>query len=172
MSEQPAESSTPKLTRNAAYVNALYDLMDRKSTDEKIGEMEVRVWRGSITKACKEVGVPDGVYRRVVETAENLGIIEILQQGNKGQPTVAILHYPPTEEVWLRAGGQKVLGEPLTQRETLATLSQKQRDISESLGGLNVAKALAEQQQQIDRLGLRLKKVEELLNGKKPQKPQ
>jgi len=129
------------------YCTGLYDQFEKESVlDNELG----KIWTGKLVRTAEDViGVPKGVYKRVVDRLHDLGCIEQLERGYRGNSsTVILLKYPPTPEVWARGISVK----PLTRGFDSATIRQTVRDIQESLGGINVKTALAELQAQINDL--------------------
>ena len=136
------DSTQPKLR---SYCAALYErFLDESSKDDETG---YTVWRGHFTKTARAIGIPDGTYRRVMDALHELGCIEQVERGFRGNNSSAIiLHGAPTQEVWDRVGSGR---KPLTRPDAPAILSRRVEDIERRLEGLDIKQALVDLQQQI-----------------------
>jgi hypothetical protein len=145
------EIKQPKLL---GYCTALYDRFLTEHTVEEVDGEELQVWRGKITVTARNVGIPDGVYKRVMDQLHNLYCIEQIERGYRGNyPTTVVLLRPPTAEVW----EDEVADRGLTRRDGAAILSRRLSDLERRLGTLDIVKALGELQQQIDDLKSKVK---------------
>lgn len=133
----------PKLR---SYCAAFYERMVEESNEED----GLVVWRGYITKTIRGLGIPDGTYKRITDKLQELGSVEQVERGFRGnKPSVMILNYPPTDEVWDRgeSGRQGLTGPP-----SAAILARRVNDLERRLEGLNIKEALVDMQQQIRKL--------------------
>jgi len=150
------ETKQPKLL---SYCSILYARFLSESITESVEGLEVRVWRGKLTKTATAVGIPDGVYKRVVDQLITLKCIDQLQQGRRGSnPTTIILLRPPTADVW----DDEIRARDLTRSLTPAILSRRLDDLERQLKGVDIVKALGELQKQIDELNKSVKKLQDL----------
>lgn len=138
---------TPPLKLHS-YCAALYDRFYEES--EVDTETKLRLWRGHVTKTAKDVGLPNGTYRRVLDALTELKCIEQIERGFRGNAfSVIVLHRAPTPEVW----DQQIRGRnPLTRPESSAILSRRLEDLERRLNGIDLKKALVDLQQQISKL--------------------
>jgi hypothetical protein len=136
----------PKLQ---SYCALLYESMVLESTKELVDGAELSVWRGYVTHKAKDVGIPDGVYKRVMDQLHRLKCVEQVERGYRGpRPTTVILLRPPLTEVWQ----DEIRARPLTSRERAAILDDRIKALEEKLKGVDIVQALAELQQQIDNI--------------------
>jgi len=124
------------MNKTQAYSTALYAELAEHAESRTVGGVTVSVWKGSLVKTCRSIGVPKGTERRVVAPLEYLECIQILQRGVANVPSTVVLLKPPTEEMW------EDYDSGLTSRPSLARLSRQVEDISRQLGGVNLAEAL------------------------------
>lgn len=138
------EVRQPKLL---SYCSALYERFVAESAIEVVEDVELIVWRGKVTITAKDVGIPDGTYKRVMDQLTRMKCVEQVERGFRGSaPTSVILHRPPTVEVWQ----DESRGRVLTRGETPAILSRRLDDLERRLEGIDIKRALAELQKEID----------------------
>lgn len=142
MSDEFPLTKAPSKTHS--YAAALYDVMDKAAEMRQTDGGEVRLWTGFIRQTCDELGIPQGVYRRVLSLLEDCGCLQILQRGVRGYPSLIALLKVPTAEV-LESGGRG----DLTRRLNPAMLESSVRNMQEQIGGLNVADALVNIEQRL-----------------------
>jgi hypothetical protein len=143
----------PEPPKLYSYAVALYERMLVESTVEEVEGSDYRVWRGFITKTVASLGIPDGTYKRITDRLSELGCIEQVSRGYRGNNTsVYILHIAPTIEVWEGAGSGRSLAEHLTSRPESATLSARVEGLERRLEGIDIKQALVELQKQIRKL--------------------
>jgi hypothetical protein len=130
-----------------SYCAALYSLFEDNAIYEEVDDSRLLVWRGRLTHATKEVSIPDGVYKRVMNQLRALGCIEQVEQGRGSLPTVIILFNPPTMDVWQ---DEIISRQGLTHRDESAILRARLDDMDKRLGGLDIVQALVEIQKQHD----------------------
>lgn len=155
MTEQTvSEVRQPKLQ---TYCALLYERFLTEHTVEVVDEIECKIWRGKLVATALDIGIPDGVYKRVTNQLENLNCIEQLERGVRGAPSVYVLLRPPTADVWQ----DEIRGKGLTGRYAPAILDRRISDIERRLpNNFDVVKALGELQQQIDELKFVLDKTQ------------
>ena len=158
---QSPEVKQPKLQ---GYCAALYDRFFVESTIEILPGTsdEIRVWRGGLVATALDVGIPDGVYKRVTNQLENLYCIEQLERGVRGAPTTMLLLRAPTLDVWQDA--ENISARGLTSRAAPAILSRRVEDMERRTGKLDIPLALKELQDQIDELKFAVRDLQQKTN--------
>lgn len=153
MSSGADPTKVRKQPKIIGYMAALYEKMSSESKTVDVNtELPAQVWEGRLIQTCVSVGIPEGYYKTVVDVLRKLGCIEVVKQGKRGtNPTVVILRYPPTEQMY-----GEVLGragwEGLTNRPTFDTIVGQVRDIQKRLGGMDIVGALENHEQRIAEL--------------------
>lgn len=137
----------PTQPKTHSYANAFYAHMADNAVDRVIDGKPFKVWEGSITKTCRELGIPAGTERRVIRPLEQMGAIQMLSRGVANYPTIIALIRPPTEELWA-----DVSGLPLTGRLSYDRLVRKVEEIERQLGGVNLAEVLKDHNRRLTRL--------------------
>lgn len=135
-------------TKLYGYVNAFYAHCLENSEEKVIDGNAVNVWSGFIGKTCRELKIPAGMDRRVIKPLEELGCITYVQRGAGQWPSVVVLHYPPTADVWESEDG----GKPLTRRVSFDILCSEVEEIKRSIGGGNIVAALKSLDERISKL--------------------
>jgi hypothetical protein len=129
-------------TKFYVYCNRLYERMD----SEAVIEENLRVWRGRIIATCKDVGIPEGTYSKVVNKLRSIGCVEQISRGYRGTALATfILHYPPTPD---RLDARS----DLTDAPSYDRLAARIEDVTRQLGGINVVSALHNLEQRIQKL--------------------
>jgi hypothetical protein len=141
----------PKLYSHCAL---LYAKLDSNADED-------HVWQGSIIDASRQVGINIGSYSRVVNALRKLGCIEQVKQGYRGNPSIYRIHFPPTDEVWLKNAPDRT--EDLTRAPSSDTMAAQIKDIQKQLGGIVIVDAFKNIE---DRLQKVERQVKELNNGK------
>ena len=152
-----SETIEPKQLKIMGYMSALYDFMstEAENQDQPI-EGEVLIWQGRLIRTCTSIGIPEGYYKRVVDTLRAMGCIELLNQGRRGKTLTAIaLRYPPTRELYEEAI-VKSGWEDLTAGVSFDTLVADVRNLQRQIGGIDIQAALVE-------LDKRFRKIETAL---------
>lgn len=153
------EKVEPKQLKIMGYMSALYDVFSNEAANqEQPIEGEVLIWQGRLIKTCTSIGIPEGYYKRVVDTLRAMGCIEVLNQGRRGKTLTAIaLRYPPTSELYeeaiVKSGWQD-----LTAGASLDTLGADVRNLQRQIGGIDIQAALVE-------LDKRFRKIETALGS-------
>lgn len=150
----PERTVQPAVFRHS---QSLYDALDARSTVEIVRDTPIKVFRGSITEIYRQTGISQSYYSKVTKALADNGCITYLQRGGRGLETVVALHHPPLEHEW------NVPQTSLMERGAFGILTQRLNNIDESLGGLDVKKALVDLQTQVTTLATR---VDELENGR------
>lgn len=141
------------MSKMESYCSLLYDRMDEQASIEE----NVRVWRGKLILTCTELGIPEGTYAKVVTKLRSLGCIEQVTRGYRGNaPSVFILHFPPTVDVWRQATNVKSV---LTDAPTLDSLSVLVEDLRKQLGGLNLVAAFTNIEARLTQLETAVKDI-------------
>lgn len=151
----------PQLTRIQIYCSALYNLMDENSEIVPIKDGEARIWKGYVTQACGLVEIPEGVRNRVIRRLEDVGSIQVVEQGRRNYPSVVALFYPPTDEVWRAFQDETLQSDLLTRRPDAATMGQQINDLRAQMGGVHIPDALRNHEERIASLESQLKKLTE-----------
>lgn len=134
-----------------------YEAMYETAEVKKIRDLDHLVWSGKVTVLFQSLGIPQGVYGKMMNQLYHLGCITKLIQGSEAVPSEFALHYHPSERPWTtpyRAGRDKP---DLTARVMPATMIQLERridDLARTLGGLDLVGVLAEFQKRLDALQL------------------
>lgn len=136
-----------------------------------LGENEPILWRGRIIETCDQLGIPRGGYNRVVATLRNLGCVEQVSRGYRGQAlSEFILHFPPTPEVWETANVKSAL-EGLITTESPDRLSADIQALRKQLGGINLVEAFSNIEGRLQQLETAVKGLQQqhqqLLNNTK-----
>lgn len=143
-------------SKTQEYSNALYAHMLENSEEVVLDGKVILRWRGSLTKTCRELGIPEGVDSRVIRPLEAMGCIQILQRGVRNYPTVIALLETPTADRWEnRHEGA------LTSRPSLDRLAREVREIQRTLGGVALGKVLESFDQRIQSIEADVKKLKE-----------
>jgi len=135
------------------YMSALYGKMSESATTiDNDSQGSLLVWQGRLIETCTSVGIPQGYYKRVVDTMKALGCIEMLSQGRRGASLTAIaLRYPPTaslyEEAIVKSGHDRLTAAP-----SFDTLAAQVEDVKQSLGGMHIPSALQHIEKEIAEL--------------------
>ena len=135
-------SSTPtKQPKIIGYMGALYEAFRQNASELPVDsarpDEKFLVWQGRLIETCTSVGIPQGYYKRVIDTLRSLGCIEMLVRGTRGstQTTLALRH-PPTLEAYedaiVKSGWQG-----LTEAVSLDTLAADVRNLQQRIGGID-----------------------------------
>lgn len=147
----PSNDTELRQPKMQYYCAALYSHFESTATVEDVEGTQLQVWRGQLSYATKKVGIPDGVYKRVMDQLKTLECIEQVAQGRRSMPTVIVLLRPPTLDIW-----QEIRSEGLTRRDEAAILRRRLDDLERRLPAeLDIVKAFSELQQQLDDLSTR-----------------
>jgi hypothetical protein len=79
------------------HTTALYHALDAAATTEPMNGSDARVFRGSIVKAFRSLGISQSYYSEVRRGLLKSESISILQQGSRGIQSVIVLHKEPSE---------------------------------------------------------------------------
>ena len=144
----PSKDTELRQPKMQQYCAALYDYFEATATIEDVEGTELQVWQGQLTQATKQVGIPDGVYKRVMDQLKTLECIEQVAQGRRSMPTIILLLRAPTLDIW-----KEIRSEGLTRRDEAAILRRRLDDLERRLpAGLDIVKAFSELQKQLDDL--------------------
>lgn len=110
---------------------------------------DVLVWEGYTTKLTGELGIPVPYYGQILDSLQRLGSIQQVRRGGGNAQSRWMVFGPPELKDWLLVQ-EEIKPRPRANRQS--TLEQKVADIEERLQGLDVVKAIAELQSQIDQL--------------------
>lgn len=113
-----------------------------------------KIWRGSLTRAYREAGFPEGTYSRMLTQLRHLGCYSMLQRGNAQFETILELHHSPADVPWTSHSYQK----RLTDHQTFAKLEEELEKLKKLVGGTSIPNALYE-------LDLRLRALEAHYRG-------
>jgi hypothetical protein len=115
------------------YSVLLYDLLAKETKLEIIQDVEVPIFRGSLTKLWEQTGGSNAYYSKVMRNLTDLGCISVLQRGaGRMESVVAIIRRPDGEEI-SPAG--------LTRRPRPDTLVADVENIKRNLGGIDIVEA-------------------------------
>lgn len=131
------------------HSQAIYDLLESKSTKEKLDGRNLPVFRGKLYETFRESGVSQGYYTPIFRALEDGHYITIVQRGNRSVDSVVVLFERPTDEMDLTGASRPARVSP----DELEGIRQEVSQIRQSLGGLNIVEAL-------DNLERRLTKLE------------
>lgn len=147
------------------YMAALYDAMTTAANELSAEDgQSVQIWQGRLIDTCTSVGIPTGSYKKVVDALRTMGCIEIISRGRRGNtPTVFVLRYPPTQELYDEAI-VKSGWEGLTTAPSTDTLAAQVRDILKRLGGLNIVEALKNHDERLGKLETAVKELQRQLS--------
>lgn len=140
MPDKPVQRKQPKII---GYMSALYGLMSESATEltSEDGGTTL-VWQGRLIETCVSIGIPEGYYKRVVDTLRTMGCVELLARGKRGASLTAIaLRHPPTSELYedaiVKSGWKDLTASP-----SLDTLAAGIRDLRANIGGIHIPSAL------------------------------
>lgn len=159
------------------YARKYYKLLYEHAKDEMVGYTDndngvLRVFRGSVTDVFNMTGASQNYLKPVRDLLVAYGCLEIVQRGNRGQPSIAVLRdplpdpltpLPATSVIGATpiASDTKILhSEPLRKSPDAATLQSRVEALAAWKATLpeNLAAALAN-------IEKRLRKVEAQLDG-------
>jgi hypothetical protein len=136
-------------TKFFSYCAALYKRMELEAVAVKQEGSElpneyVHLWRGRVVETILDLDIPMGSYAKVVKKLRELGCIEQVTRGFRGDNlSEYVLHYPPTEDRW----GEKISPRALTGAPTPDSLSAQVKTLQDALqtitGGLNIVEAFS-----------------------------
>lgn len=141
---------------SVVYEHALsfYQSLENEAKEESIDEAKLLIFRGSITRAFRRLGISQAHYSPVRKALIELGSISIIQQGARNRDSVVALHHRPDADEF------QVTKDRLTPNLSVATLQQQVSDLQRSMGGLNVVelainfeKRLRELEREVQRIG-------------------
>jgi hypothetical protein len=147
-----AESSTALRT----YCSALYNLFDQEAVDVESDGSVYRVYKGFIVASASSVGIPDGVYRRVMERLTALQCLEVIGTGRRNVPSVIVLRRPPTPEIWDTIS-EKDLTKPPSDAKMM---EQEIKSLQSRLGGIDQVAAFTTIDSELTSIKLRLDAIE------------
>lgn len=157
--------SARKQPKIIGYMAALYDLFSseaQKLPAEDGGDTVI--WQGRLVATCLSVGIPEGYYKRVVDTLRKMECIEIVSRGRRGSTlTVIVLRHPPTEDLYedaiVKSGWQD-----LTSTPSLDTLAGQIRDILKTIGGLDIRGAFKNHEDRVHELEEKISTLQTAVN--------
>lgn len=130
------------------HSHSTYEALEHSASTEHVGDQELRIYRGSVTKLWKTLNISMGYYSDVFTALEHNSCITRIQQGGRNVDSIIVLHGPPAWESWTTEG----LQEPLTQPKPTDILSQRVEDLERRLGRLNIVEALANHEERLTAL--------------------
>jgi hypothetical protein len=143
------------------YSSDFYAKLEKVSKVENVKGVDVRVYRGHVSIAYRDLGYSYTYYGPIRRALERTGCFSVLQRGSSHQDSVIVLHHSPDLATW------QATNEDLTAPIEDAMLRQQLEDLKQSLGGLNVAKVLTVQESRLDDLTGRVEQLEgKIENGK------
>jgi hypothetical protein len=148
-------------TKTQSYANAFYAECAANAKEEVVNGEVVSVWSGFIGETCRKLRIPTGMERKVVKPLEAMGCIKIVQRGAGPYPSMLVLAYPPTEDLWVGSDAPSAL----TRRPTYASLISDVETIKKQLGGGNIVEALAELDRRLKSLEAQAHKARKVGNG-------
>jgi hypothetical protein len=83
--------------------------------------------------------------QKVVKPLETMGCLQVVQRGVGQYPSVVVLRYPPTEDLWVQSDPNL----PLTRRPAFDMLVSDVENIKRQLGGVNLKEALVNIEQRL-----------------------
>jgi hypothetical protein len=119
---------------------------------------DARVFRGSIVKAFRSLGISQSYYSEVRRGLLKSESISILQQGSRGIQSVIVLHKEPSEESLETV---EALG--LTTPLEAAIVIQELRDLKRLIGMISVPDALVNIERRLQEFDNRIIKIEQLV---------
>jgi hypothetical protein len=143
------EKASPALLRHAEN---FYQALEDASVVEEVEGNDLRIFRGSTIKIFRALGISQSYYSRVIKGLGENGCITQLQRGARTQPSVLVLHNSPNAQEFAKPLGGK--------RVDAVLLAQRLDNIQANIGGLDIAKALVELQNQINALKARVSSIE------------
>jgi len=129
------------------YTCLYYKRLREAAQLEDVHGTQVPVFRGSVTRVFRDMAISQSYYSRIKKALTEMGCMTALKQGSRNVDSVIVLHHEPTEEGW-----ENFSEKDLTVKLDAAILSQRLQDVIESIGGLNVKKALADHEVRIANL--------------------
>lgn len=129
------------------YGLAFYNALNDAATTEDVNGKDVRIFRGSITEQYRKLGVSQSHYSEVRKGLINGESITILQRGSRGNESIVVIHFPPTEESFI--SGRKL---DLTKPETVGNMLVEIAELKRLLGKIDVPKALINLEQRLAEL--------------------
>lgn len=150
------------LTNIQIYCNGLYELFESEAENVDSEGSVYRVWKGFIVQSAANVGIPDGVYTRVMDRLRILGCLQVIETGRRNTPSVIVLLRPPTQEVW-DAIDEKDLTKPPSDAKILGQTMEK---IKTQIGEINAVDAFRAIDSQLTSIKERLDAIEGVLNSK------
>lgn len=130
------------------HCQTVYSLLAKQAKSEQFADELQLVFRGSYTKVFSESGISNSYYRIVKRIMTELGSITEVRRGSRNVESIILLHGPPKVE-----DADIIALKDLTPAQKGATLlEQRVKDIEANIGGLDIKKALADIQRQINTL--------------------
>lgn len=134
------------------HTTALYRALDAAATTEIVNGHNARVFRGSIVRAYRGLGISQGYYSEVRKGLIETSSITILRQGSRNAGSIIVLHNEPDEKSL-----EDVLTSDLTNASEASILHQQLRDVKRLIGSISIPDALFNIEQ-------RLQVIEQQLN--------
>lgn len=148
------KADTRKQPKIVTYMGALYEKMSNEANE--IGEEPVLIWQGKLIETCLSVGIPQGYYKKVVDTLRAMGCVEMITRGRRGNtPTTIALRFPPTLELYDEAI-VKSGWDALTDAPSFDTVVAQLKDVKEQVGGFHIPSVLAEIHDRLSKLEQRV----------------
>jgi len=129
------------------HAKALYRVFDDNAMPEKVDDVYVRVWRGSIVDTYKSIGASQHFYTPVMSTLKDLGCVTVLSAGRRARPSVLALHHPPDETEYLFYSENRLTNSPES-----AKLRGRLELLEKRIGGINIVDTLVELEKRVARL--------------------
>jgi len=134
------------------HTTALYRSLDAAATTEIVNDREARVFRGSIVRAFRGLGISQGYYSEVRKGLVETESITIIRRGSRNSPSVIVLHREPDKKTL-----EAIESSELTNDSEVAILLQELRDVKRLIGSISIPDALMNIEQ-------RLQAIERQLN--------
>jgi hypothetical protein len=132
----------------------MYEALDERATYKEVESGKVKVFAGSYTEVWVSTGISQTYYKPVRRALERHEAIEVLQRGSRNADTVIVLKGLP--DTWDIDGWNDKSG--LTATTRYAKLEVEVANLKQSLGGMNVVKALEEIERRLVQLETKNKK--------------
>jgi hypothetical protein len=128
-----------------------------------------KVWTGAVTAVHSQLRIPTPHYGPAMKFLKDMGCIDVLRRGNSHQDSMIAIFRKPTRaefDDWNKKARRKKVSSGTGDFEVL---NQKISDLRDSLGGIDIKKALIEKEKQIKALEKEVRglkgKIEKLEKG-------
>jgi hypothetical protein len=168
---------TPNVSRDPAiwrYSKAVFSDMSRGAETMLVEGVESKVYAGALTGLLSKHGISMPYYGPISKFLRDAGSIELLRRGNTYSESLWRVNEKPTRkqyDAWSDKGGVKNAAQRRKSSELLALIEQI-KAFGKRLGTIDIPKAFAEQQKQIDRLTKGLAEANEKIRALEERLPE